>query len=345
MKIDQDVLRHATEEGVISPAQEATLRRRLAGAHRRVVAEPWRPLSTAAVLALATICGLAAAAGAHWFGDLGLSLVSAALAVALIAAGRQRFQQSRGVQGQVLLTTGLILLPLVAFGLVRALHHGAALQREGDLIDWMTGPWFAVELVCFLACGLGIALFGLPFLAWPLAVAVWLAAQDAAPLVFGPVPTWGDRVLVSALTGLVTLSAGLAVDRRSRADFAGWLYLPGLLGLCGALLTWREAGDLAVVVTLLLNLGLVATSLLVERRVFAVMGALGAAGAVGHLLDDRLDGAPLVLALAVLGLATLGGAVLYHLSAPRLAMALAGRLPVQVRRWLPPGSPAGPIDR
>jgi len=47
----------------------------------------------------------------------------------------------------------------------------------------------------------------------------------------------------------------------------------------------------------------------------------------------------------VLGLATLGCAVLYHLNASRLAMAMAGRLPVQVRRWMPPGSPAGPVAR
>jgi len=345
MTIDRDVLRDAARQGVISSAQAEALWARLSGARvgqaSPAPAATWRSL--AAALLLAALCGLSTAAALHAFGAVGLALTSAAIAVALIAAGWQRFRRTGGERGQVLLSAGLLLPALTAFGLARAFHPGAApAGPEGDLVDWITGPWFPVQLTTALGCGLGLAFFRIPFLAWPLATAAWFATQDAAPLVLGPVPTWGDRVLVSALTGLCTLAAGLAVDRRTRGDLAFWLYLPGLFALCGGLVTWRDADTGAVLLTLALHLGLIVASLLLARRIFAVAGALGAAAAVGHLLDDQLDGAPLVLALAVLGVVSLALGAAYHLHAPRLAAALERQLPGPVRRLLPPAGPARP---
>ena len=300
------------------------------------------PRTWAGAAALALASGLALVAAFEWLGFPGLAGVAAALAAALLGLGWRRFSRSGGRAGRVPLVLAVLVAPLAVHGLARAAGLGHPFAgRSGDLLDWLAGPWFPVQLTLAAGAGLGLRAFGIPSLAWPLAAAAWLAAQDAAPLLFGGAPTWDQRALVSALAGLVLVAAGLATDRRTRGDVAFWLYLPGLLALTGGLATWTGPSDLALALVALLHAGLVGASLLLERRSFAVAGALGLAAAAGRLADDLLDAAALPFALAALALATAGLGLLYHRHQPSLAASLAQRVPGGLRRLLPPGV-AGP---
>jgi hypothetical protein len=341
MEIDKVVLEEAVARGAITPVQAAALleaagRRRAAAAAAPHDTPLWRPLTGALGLALGT--GLTLAAAFDRFGFPGLAAVASALAVALLAAGWQRFRRTGGTRGQVLLCGAVVVVPLAAHGVARAVGLGHPFDGgPGTLLDWLTGPWFPVQASAALASVLALRAFRIPFLVAPLAAAAWFAAQDAVPVVFGRDPSWTQRALVSALSGLVILAAGLAVDRRTRGDLAFWLYLPGLLAFGGGLVTWTGASAATLVVFALLNAGLVLASLLLSRRGFAVAGALGLAAAAGRLADDLLDPAALSFAMAALALALVGLGLLYHLQQARLAALLVARLPAALVRWLPPG--------
>jgi hypothetical protein len=340
MSIERELLEEAVAKGQISPDQAAALlaaaaRRRPRAHARRPESSPWGSL--AAGLGLAVAAGLSLALAFDRLGFPGLAGVASALALALLGAGWQRFGRSGGARGQVLLCGAVVLAPLAAHGVARTLGLGQPFAASpGTLFDWLAGPWFPVQATAALAAALALNAFRIPFMAAPLAAAVWFSAQDAAPLLFGPDTSWAQRALLSALCGWLFLVAGLAVDRRTRGDVAFWLYLPGLVALTGGLVTWTGASVLSVVVVAWLHAGLVLVSLLLARRSFAVAGALGLAAAVGRLADDLLDTTALSFALAAVALATVGLGLLYHLHQARLEALLLARLPRGLRRLLPP---------
>jgi hypothetical protein len=342
MQIDREILEAAVARGELTPAQAATL---LDEAGRRRAADPQRPplepsgwRSVAGSVAVALGAGLALAEAFEQLGFPGLAGLSSALALALLAAGWQRFTRSGGQRGQVLVCAAVLVAPLAAHAVARTVGLGKPFAASpADVLGWLGGPWFPVQAVAALSAGLALRSFRIPFLVAPLAVAAWFAAQDAAPLLFGPDPAWAQRVLVSALSGLVFLAAGVAVEGRTRGDVAFWLYLPGLLAFSGGLMTWTGASDLSLLLVGLLHAGLVLASLVLHRRAFAVAGALGMAAAAGRLADDLLDPTALSFALAGVALAVVGLGLLYHIHRARLAAQVHARLPEALQRHLPPG--------
>jgi len=346
MELRRRDLDEAARRGTITPSQAEALWAGLReAAAARAPAAPrlptWRPLSAA--LAVAALAGLAVTAAFDRLGFGGLAAVAAALSLALLGAGWQRWRRSGGARGEVLLCAAVLLVPLAAHGAVRALGlgHGPAEARPpGDpptLVDWLAGPWFPVQAATALAAGLARRTFRIPFLSGVLGAVAWFVAQDAAPLIFGPAPSWSQRAFQSSLAGLVLIAAGLAVDRRARRDHAFWLYLPGLVAFSGGLVTWQAESDVSVALVAAIHLLLVPAALLLERPLFAAVGALGAAAAAGRLADDLLDGRVLSFALAGLALLLVGLGLCFHAWSAAATAWLAPRLPPWLRRLLPPG--------
>jgi len=341
MELRRRDLEAAARRGIIAPAQAEALWSDLAaaGAARAPPPPPlplWRPL--AAALATAVLAALSVTAAFDRLGFGGLAAAAAALSLALLAAGWQRWRASGGERGEVLLCAAVLLVPLAAHGTVRLLELGRTPHGlPPTLADWLAGPWFPVQAATALAAGLVRRAFRIPFLSGVLGAVAWFAAQDAAPILFGPPPSWSQRAFLSSLAGVVLLAAGLAVDRRARRDHAFWLYLPGLAAFSGGLVTWQLSSDLSVALVAALHLLLVGAALLLERPLFAAAGALGAAAGAGRLADDLLDGRVLAFVLAGLALLLVGLGLLYQARSGAAAAWLAPRLPRWVRRLLPPG--------
>lgn len=345
MRIDRELLDGAVARGELTPAQAEALLEEAGRLRARAEAAGgppgWRHAAGAAALGMGA--SLALVVALEWLGFAGLAAGAGGLGLALLAAGRQQLARSGGRRGQVLLCAAVLLAPVAAHGLARTLGLGRPFAGvPATLLDWLTGPWFPVQAAAALAAGLALRAFRIPFLAWPLAAAAWFAAQDAAPVLLGGDPAWEQRVLVSALSGLVFLGAGVAVDGRTRGDVAFWLYLPGLLAFTGGLVTWTGAGPGSLALVALLHAGLVLASLVVKRRGFAVAGALGLAAAAGRLADAQLEPGAVPFVLAGVGLALVGAGLAYHLHQERLSALAAELVPAPLRRWLPAGRAPAP---
>jgi hypothetical protein len=352
MRISQETLRDAVSRGVLTEQEAEALWDHLeveqlpAGTSSTgAPVEPLRPAiplwqPVAAALLVAVVSSLALLSAFDRFGFAGLAVTAATLAGGLLAAGRHRHVKSGGRLGHVFITTAVLLVPVAVHGLVRAIGYTAPWVGSA-FTDWLAGPWFPVQTATLAAAVLAIRAFRLPFLSAVVAGAVWFAAQDAAPILFGDDPAWAQRALLSSLTGLVILAAGLAVDRRTREDHAFWLDLCGLLAFSAGLTTMHSESDTSILLVAALHVGLVAASLLLERRSFAVAGALGLAAAAGHLADDLLDAKALSFALTTIALVVIGLGLLYHLHQERLERWAAALVPAPLRRLLPPGTRAG----
>jgi hypothetical protein len=355
MQIDQEALRDAVGRGVLTEQEATALWAHLVAeqppdgdavstatvASLRPAPPLWQP--ALAALLVAVVSAFAVLLAFEQFGFAGLAVTAAALSGSLLAAGRHRHLRSGGALGHVFISAAVLLVAFAVHGLVRALGHGAH-DTGTPLVDWLLGPWFPVQAAVVAAAVLAVRSFQVPFLSAVIAAAIWFAAQDAAPVLFGDDPTWSQRALVSSLTGVVLLAAGLAVDRRTRGDHAFWLYVPGLLAFTSGLTTMHAESDASILVVAVVQVGLVAASLLLERPSFAVAGALGLAAAAGHLADDLHDAKALAFSLTGIALSVIGLGLLYHLRHERLARWLASVVPARLRRLLPPGVRASHVE-
>lgn len=195
-----------------------------------------------------------------------------------------------------------------------------------------------MELATIAAGVVALAFVRFPFLTAPVAFSLWYMSMDLTPLWFGKAEfTWDERLWVSLLFGLIMLFATYLVDRRTREDFAFWGYLFGLAAFWGGLSLMNSRSELGRATYCLVNLGLMALSVLLERRVFMVFGALGVSGYLGHLAYRVFRGSllfPLVLTMIGVGVIFLG--VQYQRRREAIERTILGWLPEGARRLLPP---------
>ena len=143
----------------------------------------------------------------------------------------------------------------------------------------------------------------------------WLLALDLVPIVFGPgTSDWNELdQAVSVGFGLVTLATSFVVDRRGDRRFAFWGYLVGLLAFWGGLTAMDASTEWSRFGYFLINIGLIGVSIVLQRRVFLVFGALGAYGYLGYLSYDLFaDSLWFTFALTALGASLIAAGVLYQ---------------------------------
>jgi hypothetical protein len=242
------------------------------------------------------------------------------------------------VPGGLLVTCGVCVMPLLIYSVQRALGlwGGDPPGEYRDFHLWIRGGWLWMELGTLAAGLIALRSVRFAFLTFPVAFVLWYLSMDLTPILFGHEFVWEQRKRVSVAFGLIVMAAAFFVDRRTREDFAFWLYLAGLLAFSGGLSLMDSGSWLGKLVYLALHAGLLAAGVLLGRRVFLVFGALGVAAFIGdlawHVFDNALG---FSFALAGIGLALIFGGIQAHKHQPRIEAWLNGLLPARVRQWLP----------
>jgi hypothetical protein len=348
MEIQRADLEWAAGQGVITPRQAEALWVALeqrAAAAPPVAARPRFDLVHVAYYfgALIVIGAMGWFMNVGWerFGGGGILAISLAYAVAFVLAGR-RLWHTEGLTtpGGLLVTMAVAMTPLAVYGLERWLGWWPAADpgTYQGFHQFFKGGWFAMEVATVAAGVVALRSYRFPFLVAAIALPLWYMSMDLAPLVLGPQPSWNARAWVSVAAGLAILVAAAEVDRRTRQDFAFWLYLFGLLAFWGGLTAMESASEVRKLGYLAINLGLMAASLLLARPVFVVFGALGVTGYLGHLAYEVFrDSLLFPFALSFIGIAIIALAVHYHRNRARYEGAVVALVPAWIRRRLPTG--------
>lgn len=124
-----------------------------------------------------------------------------------------------------------------------------------------------------------------------------------------------QRELVSICVGLLMVVSAVCVDLRTRAkpDYAFWLYSVGALVFWGGLSWYTLDYAMPKLVYFLLNLLLIAVGVLLSRRIFVVLGALGSFGYLNYLAFSIFrDSGLFVIALAAIGLSIIYLGILWQ---------------------------------
>jgi hypothetical protein len=152
---------------------------------------------------------------------------------------------------------------------------------------------------------------------------------------FGPVE--GLRELwESVVFGLTMLVVAYCIDRRTKDDFAFWLYLFGVVAFWSGLTLMDSTGPWPRLVYCLINIGLLAVSTFLHRRVFAVFGSFGVALYLGYLAFSLFkDSLMLPVALTGIGLAVIAAAIAYQKNRSSVDGLVIGMLPEGLRRLSP----------
>lgn len=272
-------------------------------------------------------------------GGAGMFVIASLYAVAFCFAGSTLWRKGLQIPGGLLFTIAVCMTPLAVYGLEKwsGFWPQETPSSYRDFHGYIKGSWILMELATILAGAIALRFIRFPFLTAPIAFSLWYMSMDLAPLLFGMDDfSWDQRKWVSVWFGLAILLASYLADRRFADDYSFWGYLFGMLAFWGGLSLMNDGSDLAKLAYGLLNVALMFVSVLLERRVFIIFGALGVFGYLGYLAYHVFENSlmfPFVLTMMGVGIIFLG--VQYQKHGGRIQRAVVALLPRAVIHLLP----------
>jgi hypothetical protein len=341
MEISQKDLDWAVTQGLLSAEQAEAL---WTAFEKRAGERPRLDLATVSYYfgALIVISAMGWFMTEAWerFGGSGIFLIATIYGVCFVLAGKSLWAKpGLRIPGGLLYTMAVCMTPLALYGLERL----TGIWPQGDpgayhgYHVWVKGSWFLMEAGTILAGLVALRFVGFPFLTAPIGFSLWYMSMDLTPLLFGKMEfTWDERLWVSFCFGLVLLIGAYLVDRKTKEDFAFWGYLFGMFAFWGGLSLMKSDSELNRFLYCLINLGLMVLSVLLQRRVFIVFGALGVFGYLGYLAHRVFrDSLVFPFALSLLGILVIYLGIKYQRHQEKIERFLLTRVPVGLRRLLP----------
>jgi len=334
LPISKEDLDQAAYDGIISPKQANDLWDHLALRFRD---KPQFDLANVAYYfgALIVLIALGWFMGQVWdsFGGAGILATSAGYALLFVLVGNNLWsRQGLRVPGGLLYTLAVMMTPIAIYGIERmagmwngfqAIHpeQQELMMEAGTLVAGLV----ALKFVRF------------PFLTAPISFSLWFATLSAANLLAGPGGlSWDQTRMITLGFGVVMLAGSYLVDRRTDGDYAFWGYLLGASAFWFALTITDQNSEWLKLGYCLVNVGLMLTSVLVDRKIFVIYGSMGVVGYLFHLAFSVFANStlfPFVLSFMGLGIIFLG--IKYARNRARIEAALWSLVPDAVKPWLP----------
>jgi hypothetical protein len=241
MKITRRDFKWAIDHGLIEPGPAERLWQALAAhvAHR-----PKFDLTYVAYYAGAMVVILAMT----WFmteawnryGELGLLVLAIVYGAAFAYTGATLWPRpGMRVPAGLLVTIAVCMVPLAIFAVQALLGLWPDTSLVSEYVSFhfrIQRSFVFMELGVIVAALVALRFVRFPFLVMPVAVALYYMAMDMPALIYGPEAyTMFDHQWISLWFGLGVLLVAYLVDRRTREDYAFWLYIFGTLTFFGGL--------------------------------------------------------------------------------------------------------------
>ncbi|WP_018151784.1 hypothetical protein [Leeia oryzae] len=339
MQIQRQYLKEASDKGIISESQASVLWAFLneKGAHTpsfRFTHILYYLGGMIAIGAMSLFMTLAWESFGGW-GIFFIALLYAGLGLRLTE--HFLYQLKLQIPTGLTATFVIVLTPLAVYGLQSGLGwwtDPGAYRDYHVYIDWR---WIFMEFATLIVAAVMLWRYQLPFQVMPVAVTLWYMSMDFAPFLFGEDADWDIRKLLSVWFGVMMIFIAIWVDIRARKDkdYAFWLYLFGTMAFWGGLSSMNSDSELNKFIYMCINLGMIALSAILSRRVFAVFGAIGVASYLGylayHVFQDSLL-FPFALTLIGLGVVYMG--ILWQRHEAAISNWLLDKLPAPLQEFL-----------
>jgi hypothetical protein len=206
-------------------------------------------------------------------------IASVAFLVAYAAASVLLLRSGWFTPGALFAAMAVSVVPLVVYAFERLTGWWPMDQPRAfeAFHQEILAAWVAMELITIVVGIAALFYVGFPLILAPVAWAVWYLSMDLAPLFFGDDVTTDERIVISAVVGLLMIASGLALDLRGQRRIAFWAHLFGLLTLLGAMLWLTDAHYDRTTWTLItfVSFGAALASIPLQRTTYVVFGGLG----------------------------------------------------------------------
>lgn len=270
--------------------------------------------------------------GWDWFSGLAISGIALVYALAFGLLGHKFWQrEDQKIPGGILYTLAVCMTPLVVYGLQKwsGAWTGQAPQSYASLFNWISSSWIVIELATIFV-GLAVLHYiRFPFLIFPISFALWFLSIDIVSL-FKPDAevSWDTRCWVSLIFGMAMLAIAIVLNRKTKEDYSFWFFFFGsFLFYMGLYLLWDHGGEIGKFLFCLISVFIVLASVILDRKVLLVFGALGIFGYLSYLAYSIFNDSILFpFVLSIIGLAIIYAGILYNRHAAQINKSLRGYL-------------------
>lgn len=227
--------------------------------------------------------------GTEWetFGGGGIFLVSLCYIVAFWFCGHLFWNKpALKTVGGLFITIAVSLIPLAVYGFEKWSGWWSFEATPGHyrlFYSWINGEWFLMELCTIIGSSIALYWYRFPFLTTPLFVVLWFMSMDATSIFVAPENLFNALQWVSIFLGLALLAIAFFIDCKSKGDFAFWSYLFGTFIFWIGLSLLDTHSEFWRAIYCVINVIMMLLSVILQRRVLLIFGALGVFGYVMSL--------------------------------------------------------------
>jgi hypothetical protein len=254
--------------------------------------DPTQALYYGGALIVISAMGLFVTAAFSALGGWALTTIAVVYAAGFLWLGNRLWAKvDTRIPGGLCIAIAVSLTPLAIYGVQDGLDLWSAGNPGGydKFYPLVNGSWIYMEIGAVAASAFAFWKYRFPFILLIASVAIWFFSMDlAALIVHRHMPDWSSdwelRQTVSKIVGAALIAAAWTLDLKSD-DSEGlgfWPHLFGALTLWGAV-TSGSGDEFAAALYCAFNLLFIAFGLFLNRRVYAVFGAIGLAIYLGHL--------------------------------------------------------------
>jgi hypothetical protein len=231
--------------------------------------------------------------------------------------------------GGLLVTAAIAITPLVVYSLEKIFGIWPLVRITGESGSyndyWMLVKpcWVYIEFITLVVAVATLYWVRFSFLAIVIGHTAWFLSMDLTELILGSSSYnqafGGTRKWVSIVIGVIMISIGRLLNRKSEEDYSLWLFIYGALILTTSTAFLWLNNEFNALLYLILHIILVFMSIRWQRASLMVFGALGIYIYLGHLAWDIFKNSPFFpIALALIGLLMILGTVSFQRNKVRL---------------------------
>ena len=275
--------------------------------------------------------------GWEQFGGWGIVTICCAYATLGLVLTTTFERSKRDIPAGICAAFVVVLVPLGIYGFQQAMGYWPESSNYQDYHRYIKLLWLYMELGTLAAGAVMLWKYRYPFLIMPVAATLWYMSMDIAELFLGSDFSWRERSVVTMWFGLGMTVLAFVVDLRSRKtmDYAFWLYLFGILAFWGGLTSQHSGSELSKFLYFCINLLMIGSGVVLSRKVFVVLGALGSCFYLGYLANEVFKDSwmfPITLTAAGFGIIWLG--VFWQKNEEAITTSFRRRLPVALQELL-----------
>ncbi len=273
------------------------------------------------------------------FADSGILMTATIYSCFFVLAGRH-FWHRPGfkIPGGPLFTQAACQTPLIICGLARltGVWTQAALGITQFLALEVRNYRYIIEIGTVIVGLVVLRFVCFPSLTVPVITSLWGMSLDVGSFLLGkPSPAALDMSFIGVWFGLALLAVAYLIDRRTKKDYALWVYVGGLWAFWQGLTTMESDSEIDKFIYCMINIGLMYFSILLVRRVFFVFGFLGILVYLAHLASLFNNSLLFPVVLILLGIGIIFLAIQYQHRRNTIERSIVGMLPDILRRLLP----------